>query len=409
MEQAFSRLSRRYELWIASIALSVSLIIHWILIDPTFNGPDATSNFQFAKLGQQWSWWLDPSAFNNYLFPMFYGTFFALVTKVTGGSFFLVQLLQIGMGLVLAIYGWFLTRHISVPARLLTLIAIAFSPSVFGLVRMNGYEILLSFLVTTSVVLLWGHGGSPSVTIRRPLKYLISVGAGFSFGFAMLTQGKVIVLMPILGWLAWKWGKAAFILFNTTAFAPVLAWAIRNKFVLDTWNPFNSSSGIVIWMGNNPYTKTGEYLVDPPKPPPNESVYSGAINFVIDQPEMAFTLMLRRMVRLFEPTYIYLVPNEPSILQSILHVVFMLTALTGLLYFLLYLFGRAWVSPTQIPKVGALAAIVVLFFMVHLPFATETRHLKPIVPIALAVAVPTFVVLTQRFLRKRRSILRPHR
>ena len=408
MLRGLSRFTERREIWIAATALAISLVIHLTLIDSAFIGPDARSNFQFAVLGQNWSWWLDPTAFHNYQFPMFYGTFFALVTKLTGGSFFLVQLLQIGMGLMLAIYGWLLTRHISVQARLLTLIAIALSPSVFGLVRMNGYEILLGFLVTTSVVLLWGFAGSP-ISVKISRKLLMTGGAGITFGLAMLTQGKVIVLVPVLGWLAWKWGKSSFILFGSLALAPVLAWSVRNRFVLDRWNPFNSSSDIVMWMGNNPFTKTGEYLVNPPMPPEGESLYGGAIKFILNQPEMAFTLLLRRMVRLFEPAYIYLAPNEASIFQSFLHVIFMFTALIGLIFFLLYLFGRAWVAPPQIPKVGALATIAVIFFLVHLPFATETRHLKPIVPIALAVAVPTFVVLTQRFMTKRGSFRMPQR
>ncbi len=408
MLQRLGKFIERREIWIAATALAVSLLIHLALKDPIFNGPDARSNFQFAVLGQDWNWWLDPSAFHNYQFPMFYGTFFALVTKLTGGSFLLVQLLQIAMGLLLAIYGWLLTRHISVPARLLTLIAIAISPSVFGLVRMNGYEILLSFLVTTSTVLLWGFGGRPT-SEKLSRKYVVTSGAGLVFGLAMLTQGKVIALLPVLAWLAWKWGKVSFSLFGTFALAPVLAWSVRNHFVLERWNPFNSSSDIVMWMGNNPYTKTGEYLVNPPMPPNGESFYSGAINFILNQPEMAFTLLLRRMVRLFEPMYIYFAPNAPSLFQSFLHVVLMLTALIALGSFMLYLFGRAWVSPPQIPKVGALATIAVIFFLVHLPFATETRHLKPIVPIALAVAVPTFVLLTQRFMTKRGSFRMPQR
>jgi len=402
MFRSIKRRPVNWELAVVGIALLFSASIHLALIDPAFNGPDAVSNIEFGQLGQDWSWWLDPTAFHSYLFPMFYGTFFALVTKVTGGSYFLIQLLQIGMALTLALYGWYLTRHISRPARLLTLIAIAFSPAMFGLARMNGYEILLGFLVASSVVLLWGRGGHP-MTPSAVIRYFSLGMSGLVFGLAMLTQGKVTVLAPVLLVLAWKWGKGPFLLFVITATAPVVAWAIRNHFVISTWNPFNSSSAVVMWMGSNPHTQTGEYVLVPPLPPEGHSFYSASFDFIINQPEKAFALLLRRMVRLFEPMYVYLAPDQASLFQSALHVTFMFTAILGLIFFLFYIFGRAWVRPPQIPQVGALAAMTVIFFLVHLPFATETRHLKPIVPVALCVTVPTLVALAQRLLAKRGS------
>ena len=87
----------RGEATLLGSALVVALVIHLLLLDPLFNGPDATSNFIFATSGQDWAYWLDPQAFLQYLFPMGYGSFLALVTRFSGGSFLPVQLIQIAI------------------------------------------------------------------------------------------------------------------------------------------------------------------------------------------------------------------------------------------------------------------------------------------------------------------------
>ena len=102
------------------------------------------------------------------------------------------------------------------------------------------------------------------------------------------------------------------------------------------------------------------------------------------------------MVRLLEPTYFY--PDLSSIKGAnlALHVAMIISSIIGASLFAAYIFGRLWIRPPLIPAVGPIALIVVLFFLVHVPFATETRHTKPIVPLALCVAVPTFVFLMRK-------------
>lgn len=150
-------------------------------------------------------------------------------------------------------------------------------------------------------------------------------------------------------------------------------------------------------MGNNPTTKTGEYVISPP-PLPSEftSYYSAGLDFIINQPERAYALLLIRMVRLIEPMYFY--PDWSSVKGAnvALHLLMILLSLTGVTLFMAYFMGRLWIRPPSIPSVGPIAILVILFVLVHIPFATEPRHTKPIVPLALCVAMPTLVYLFRR-------------
>jgi hypothetical protein len=397
----------RRELLLVCLIFSVSVAIHLLVLDPAFNGPDAISNFQFARDGQDWSYWLDRDAFLGNQFPMGYGTFLALMTKLTGGNYLPIQLIQIGLGLALAVCGWLLTRHISRLARLATLAAIAFSPAVFWLSQSNGYEILLAFFITAALAILWGCGGVPPDTGTLLRRFGPGL-AGLLMGLSMLCQGKTIVLVPILVYLALRWGRLQAAAFLLLATLPLALWGLRNQFVLRTWDPFNSSSGVVIWMGNNGSTETGGYVqYPPPLPPEFTSPIAASVNFVISQPEAAYALFLRRMVRLIEPIYQY--PDFGGVRGAniALHVILIGLSILGVLLFALYLFGRVWVSSPVIPLVGPLAAFVMTFVLVHIPFATETRHLKPIIPVALAVAIPTGIALIRRARRTRLGPAQP--
>lgn len=394
-------LVRRKEVVLLTLVLVLALAVQLWFRDPAFNGPDAISNFRFAIDGQDWGYWSNPDAFLHYLFPMGYGSFLAIVTRFTGGSFFPVQLIQIGLALSMAWMGWLLTRHISKAARIWTFIVIAFSPSALWLARTNGYEILISFFMMLALTLLWGVGGQPNNAKPRLHRYFTAI-AGLAMGLCMLCQGKTIIVMPVLIYLAFRWGKAQAWIFIGIAAIPPAIWGIRNHLVLNTWNPFNSSSEVVMWMGNNWTTQTGEYVqVPPPLPAGYSGFYEASLHFIATQPEKAYELLLFRMARLLEPSYIY--PDFGGIKGAnlILHYLFICFAIVGVVTFAMYIFGRIWGGPLKVLSVGPISIMVLLFALVHIPFATETRHLQPIVPIAMAVSVPTFLMLVKRF--KRRS------
>jgi hypothetical protein len=397
-------LSRNTEIWICSLVIVFALAIHLLILDPTFNGPDAISNFKFAEYGQDWGYWWNPDAFWGYQFPMGYGTFLALVAHVTGGSLVLAQYIQILLALAMAPLAWFITRHLGKTVRLVTFASIALSPSVFWLARSNGYEILISFFMIAAVAALWGLGGTPPVT-RNKFQRALPTLAGISMALCMMCQGKTIIVIPVLLCLAWKWGRLQAGLFIVFSFSLPLLWSIRNHLVLDRWNPFNSSSDIVFWMGNNPTTKAGEYVISPPPLPSGfTSYYSAGLDFIFNQPERAYSLLLIRMARLIEPTYFY--PDWSSVKGAnvVFHLFMILLSVIGAALFMAYLMGRLWIRPPAIPAVGPIAILVVLFVLVHIPFATEVRHTKPIVPLALCVAMPTLIYLFRR-IRSRKTFV----
>ena len=150
-------------------------------------------------------------------------------------------------------------------------------------------------------------------------------------------------------------------------------------------------------MGNNSTTVTGQNVISaPPIPSGFTSYYAAGFDFIISQPERAYSLLLVRMVRLIEPLYFY--PDWSGIKGAnfALHVLMIILSLSGAALFMAYLIGRLWVRPPAIPEVGPIAILVVLFVLVHVPFATEARYTKPIVPLALCVAMPTFVYFVRK-------------
>lgn len=403
-----SRFHRGHELALCVAVLVLAFAIHLLNFDPSFNGPDAISNVKFAAYGQDWSYWFQRDAFWGNYFPMGYGTFLALTAHITGGSLFLAQAIQIALVLSMAPMGWLITRHLGVATRILTFAAIALCPSAFFLARNNGYEVLIAFFMLSATTSLWGLGGVPPVHRNRLQQFLPAI-AGSSMALCMLAQGKTIVLMPVLFYLAWKWGKVQSLIFVALSFSLPFIWALRNHFVIGNWNPFNSSSDIVFWMGNNPTTTSGlNVITAPPLPKGFTSYYLAGLDFIINQPERAYSLLQIRMVRLLEPTYFY--PDWTSLKGAnlALHIAMIVSSLIGGGLFVAYIFGRLWVRPPAIPAAGPIALMVVLFFLAHVPFATENRYTKPIVPLAICVAVPTAVFLFRRFtgdwnLRRTRS------
>ena len=381
------------EIFTLLIAGTLSLALQIVILDPTFNGPDAISNFQFAEAGQSISYWLDPTAFWGYLFPMGYGTFLALATRITGGDYLPIQIFQIGIGLSMAYLGWLITRNLGRLIRILTFVTIAFCPATIVLARMNGYEIFLGFFIMLSftLILAW----------NPPFRVLLMASiAGTSMGLAMMFQGKSLVLLPLLSILYSRRFSHGLWLFLTSSCVLPAAWGIRNYFVIGTWNPFNSSSGVVMWMGNNPKSIAGEYVVSPPPlPEGSSSFYEASLNFIVSQPERAFELLLFRMSRLLQPPYIYLDLIDIPIIQIALHFVFIVMYAFIAIVFFSFIFGRIWVSPPVLPPVTSSAVLVLLFGLAHIPFATEIRHIQPVIPIALTVVVPTTIYLIRRWTR----------
>jgi len=383
--------------WIVLSALSLlSLALQAAFTTADFQGADAVTHLEFARQGQDFSYWLDPTAFNGNYFPMGYGSFLALMMKFSGGSTVPVQILQLALGVGLAWLAWIMLRPLGSLIRVLTFTTIAFSPAVIAMSSQNGYEIILAFCIMSALTVSLLIRDHRIFTPKGRKSGLIYVG--LALGLGALFQFKILVLIPVLLFILWNQSIKSRIWFLAISIAPTAMWALRNKYVLDTWNPSSTNSGMSLWLGNNWDATNGELLVKPPPLPPQfSSFYEASLNFLITQPEKAYGLQLRKIGRLLEPNYLYpqwkIIPGQEVLIQ---YVLIGMSAFTVLL-FAAFLFGRLWVSPPQIPPVGFQALLVTVFFTMQLPFLAEQRYTGPVVPIALTVAIPTLIYLARRW------------
>jgi len=223
----------------------------------------------------------------------------------------------------------------------------------------------------------------------------LALSAGIMLGVAGLVQSKVLVLLPI--YLVLLMGNRLHMVLMAlgSVVAPGL-WGIRNFFVVGNPYPFSSNAGMGLWLGNNPFTVDGGVVASmPTKPPGTSSLAEAAIQFVVSQPEAAFTLFGRRVARLLSPTYLYREGLPPE-LNTLLHWYAIAFVSAGVLLFAAFVFGRLWVRFPVQPDVTIIAVVVMAFFVVHFPFQSEPRYMTPVVPLAIAVVVPTAFAIARR-------------
>ena len=148
---------------LASVLL-LSLLIQLLLLPSVFVGPDYQTYLSQGRQAQSAALWFDPTALGSNYWPIGYPAFLALVLNISGGCLQAVQYVQVGLALTLAPLAWLITRHISIPVRMVTFTAVALIPSVIWAAQNAGYEVLLSFLLCLSLACIWGRGGHLPVT-----------------------------------------------------------------------------------------------------------------------------------------------------------------------------------------------------------------------------------------------------
>ena len=387
---------------VLAAVLVLSLLIQRLILPEDFVGPDYQTYLSQGRQAQSAELWFDPTALGTNYWPVGYPAFLAAVLSVFGGSLRAVQYVQLGLALTLAPLAWLITRHISIPVRMVTFTAVALSPSVIWAAQNAGYEVLLSFLLCLSLACIWGRGGAPSGN-RYWLGGLACAISGLAFGSAFLVQNKVLIVLPALIFLAVRWGRRSIITFSVVALLAPTAWAIRNLAVVGTFSPITNNASMNLWIGNNPLQTTGGFMEPPPvpiEPILGLDIYaSNALNYFITQPEASFALFLRKAARLLEPVFIY--PNTQifSGQFALIHWFTIAMSIVVLVLFAAFAFGRLWVRPPSIPNVGPVSAFVLLFGFVHLPFLAEARFRVPVEPLVICVAVPTAFYLAKSIAR----------
>jgi len=379
---------RQPYLWVLAILIA-SLAIQFLIFPQHFTGPDTRKYLEIALLQQDGaSFWSFPEAFNYNYWPMGYPTFLSLILRCTNGSVIPIQVIQILMGSCLALFAYAMAKPMAHGLRFAVLATVAFSPSIWAMTRTGGYEILLSFLICSSIALVWRNYMGNEGSGWWP-RWGSGLFGGVLFGMGILVQGKALILLPVLLFLTWKKGRLNALALLAGTVGAVLPWCIRNVLVLRTVSPFSTNGPINVWIGNNPDNVTGGFMEPPKLPNGGEDFVGASLSFIISQPEAAFALFLRRAVRLLEPVYVYPDGPIPGPLRIIFHAFSISVTCLLLLGFLAFIFGMVWRMRSGLAPLQPLALAVLLFYTVNLPFLTEPRYMSPVTPIGAVVAIPT--------------------
>ncbi len=381
----------------ASIGISaLAIALMTLNAQSTFTGPDAETYGLQASRATSLAFWLDPSSLDANYWPPGIAIIRASIITFLGENEQGLQALQIVASITIGWLAWFMVKRLGSHVRLVTLAAVLFSPAIWWMANNSGYEVWLSLFLTLSISLIWSRGPSlPS--LPSPWASISVVGAGLAWGAAFLVQNKVLVVLPVLLFLAWQWGRKSRILFILSALTLPILWALRNLLITGTPNPISRNGSMNMWIGNNPQRLTGGFMEPPAlliEPMGPLDIYaSNALHWWISQPSDAFSLLLRKASRLVNPLPTQFDALQPEVRTVLTVYTISFTALV-LAAFLAYAFGRLW--GVELPKLSPVMWFVVFFFLVHLPFLAEPRFLAPIAPAVIVVAVPTLLILFQR-------------
>ena len=382
-------------------------LIQWILRPEKFAGPDTPKFLEIASKQLESGFWLDPSAFDGNYWSIGYPTFLALLKRTVGISTETLQLTHIFLGLVLVLLTWLISARLGPLIQVVATCLVAFNPNFWGLSALGGYEVLLGVLIVGGTFLTQLYSnlvGEDAQCGQYRVKILLVLLSGILLGLAVMVQSKSFIIFIVF---AFWWARTSIrsLAVGTVGLLIVLLpWSIRNHFVLGTGSPFNSNGPINMWIGNNPGQSTGGFMEPPPLPTGSSDFVQGAFIFTVSQPELAFQLLIRKIGRLMEPLFFYIGNGEPSRLQWAVHVTAILLTILVVAGFALYLVGRVWLSSPPLPPVGFLAATVVAFFTVNLPFIAEARFMSPVIPLTTVIAVSTLSALIEVRMRQRIKI-----
>lgn len=392
------RPSRREAVYLALLALG-TLAIQFVTLPAEPNGPDAVTYLAIAR--EQISdpgFWADPGSLVGNFWAVGYPTALALVLWVSGASgdsLTVVVVVQAVLVASLVLVPWVLSRGLPRPVQWVAPALLALSPALWWMGGTIGYEALLAWLVGFSFASAWilYHRGAGR---RRLLVGALAALSGLFMALALLTQTKVIVLIPVVGYLLIRAGRLPALTAGLAFLAGLLPWMVRNALVLGNPSPLSGNGGYNLWVGNNPDATTGGSMLVAPPTPNGESMTSAALQFIISQPEKWIELTWMKAARLLQPVFVYFdqVPVGPP--RTALHLYATLVSLivaVGVVAFL-----GAWLikGARSVPPIAPLAAAVLLWFVSHLPFIAESRFMTTLLPLSITVAAAAWWMVVAR-------------
>lgn len=389
------RPTRGEAVYLAALAVVV-LLIQILLWPANPNGPDAVTYLAIAREQiADAGFWSDPESLVRNFWAVGYPTALAVVLKVSNDSTGAVVAIQALCVASLVVVPWLFARGLPRAAQWASPALLAATPALWWMGTTIGYEAFLAWLIGFSFAGAWILYCRGAGTNRWILGG-IGVASGLFMSGALLTQSKVLVVLPIMGFLLWRAGRLPFVAATVALVAGLLPWMVRNVLVLGTPNPLSGNGGYNLWVGNNPdATNGGSMLVAPPTPN-GESMTVAAIDFIVSQPERWIELTWIKGARLLQPVFIY--PDQVPVgpVRTLLHLY--ATALTLVVLIGVVAFVGAWLlgGRRAVPPLGPIALTIVVWFATHLPFIAETRYMTTMLPLAIPVALGSWWLIAAR-------------
>lgn len=372
--------------------IQVPLILR---LGQTANGPDAETYIRNSSGFSSLETLLDPAAFGSNYWVAGYSGFIRLFSGLGSWNLTGVRVAQVLMYLSMAVMAYLLTRHLSEMIASITLVVVAFSPTLMWFSLVIAYEVLFAWLITLSLTMVWcSKRGSP---------IWLFIFAGFVLSMALIVQFKAVVIVPVLAVLAVRIGYKPLLTFLAGLSVPVCLWTLRNWVATGQPIPWTTNGSINVWIGNNPES-SGGYFDYPPVPAGwggGDAWIAGAVNFAVLQPREFLALQATKAARFFYPN----APLDyhvslPATVDALLVALQWASAALVLLLFIIFLCGLVWRLGGTILSLSPLALIVLLMFAVNMPFISEPRFRVAVEPILLAVCVPTAFALVSRWVSR---------
>lgn len=397
---------------------------------PYFDNPAGDSKVFFKQAQEILAGDIIGDEVNFYSSPL-YPYFIAFVFWFSGGSFFLLGLIQILIGSANCIVIFFLAKKLSGGRKIPAFIA-GVSGALYGLFAFFDADLLMIFLTLFFIditLLLLIHSKQYN---RAGLGFL----AGVSFGLAALDRTNMLLFIPVVIWFLagncsfkwkqWKWKST--VLFLAGSIITICPVTIRNYIVGHDFVLVSSNAGVNFFIGNNAQSVGVFYL--PPesglsnfdlhgtsvtiaenesgrrlKPSEVSRFWMGkAAEFIYNEPFKEISLLWRKILLLWNSYEIpnnlnfYFVESEFAPLLKFMFVGFWLVGPLALV-------GIAWRWKQGLNPSGKLLVGYLLAYMLSLmPFFITERYRLPMIPVLLAFSAVTVVdiiaLIKKRALKK---------
>lgn len=235
----------------------VAAFAQWAVAPDEPTGPDIHAYGRLATdLMGRADYWSDPNAFDGNFWAMAYPTLMAQFMRISGGSLELLVTLQILLVASLVVVPWVLLRGVSVGTAAVASAALALSPSLWAMGPSVGYEPILAWLLSASLMGAWLVRTRPR--LGRWAAFSWSFMSGFALALAILTQTKSAVVAPVIAYLLWSRRPRLAATGALGILVGLAPWILRNLVIVGNPSPFTHNGPYNLWVEATQRTSTAD-------------------------------------------------------------------------------------------------------------------------------------------------------